>query len=162
MTKHAANSKVRAGKREARQIMVKGSSGISGRMAGIAGTALINVSLHSLMAGIHIRLIMGMTGYTGEYTKVIRVSVAVAAGLPGTIMFTGINREVLSIVIKSCRLPCCLCMTGLAVGAETGGLMIGIRCTIIISSVASITLIRCIVIITIMACSAGYCSVSSY
>jgi hypothetical protein len=60
------------------------------------------------MLGIRILLIMLMTGYTGEYTKIIRISMAIAATLPGAVMPAGINREPLTVVIKRCRLPGCL------------------------------------------------------
>ena len=83
-------------------IMIE-SSGISGRMTGIAGRTVISISTYPAMGIIRFGfIIMRVAVDAGKYSIVGRIRMAIGALIPnGTIVFPGINGEV---SIMNCKL----------------------------------------------------------
>lgn len=101
--------------------MVEGSSGTASRVTGIAGKAVIGITSYSLVAIIKCCLVVvSMTINTAESAIIRRNRMTIRAENPFTLMFSGIDREIFSIVVKRSRCPCSGTMACLAVGAELG------------------------------------------
>ena len=158
----AKNRCMSPGKRKSGVVVVESALGTSGGMAGIAGQAVVLITANAVMGIVHIRLVMGMAIDTGEDSVVRRVGMAIGAEGPGTLVFPGIDREILAIVIKSSRLPGSRIMTGLAVGTELCRSMIGIICIVIIRLVTAYAIRRKGIVVnsvmTLVATDRGMCS----
>ena len=104
---------------------------------------------------IHILFVMLMTGDTGEHSIVCGIRMAFTAGIPFTTMFTGINREVLTVMIEI-GIPVVGSMTDFASRREHCRLMVG-RSAQIIFFMAEETVGRCPGILSVdMTFTAGY------
>jgi len=116
-----------------------------------AGDAVILVSAHSLVVLIGILLIMLMAIDAAENGIVFRIRMTFGTGIPFAVMVTGIDGEVLCVVVKSRGYPGNLVMTGLAFGRELGGSMRRIGCLVVIVQVAAHAGIWGVVVIPVVA-----------
>lgn len=98
-----------------------------------------------------IRLRIDVTGDAGKDTEIARSGMTIQTLTPHAIMGSAVDREVLRIMIKRGRLPCCLRMTGRTIGGELQRGMWRINRLVVVLLVASRTGIGRIVIIPVMA-----------
>ena len=91
------------------------------------------------MLGVHICLVMLMTIDAFKVSEICRRHMAIAAIVPSPIMGTGINREVLRIMVPGGAGPVGRGMAGLTIGREIGSDMTWIRGGIIIILMAGNT-----------------------
>jgi len=75
-------------------------------------------------------------------------------------MFSTVNREVHTIVVKSTWRPCRLTMALFTIRRELCGTVVRVICTIVIIQVASDTSIRCVVVIAIVTSVTVVCNSS--
>ncbi len=109
MTIQAVGRYMRSRQWKVCRIVIEGITRISRRVAGQTGRAIIRIAIHTQV--LLIRLRVRMTGYAGEFRIIIRIGVAIHTGIPLPLVLPAIDREVLAIVIKGCRLPGILAMT---------------------------------------------------
>jgi hypothetical protein len=69
-------------------------------MAIITGNAVIHISRDAGMLVVHFSLIVFMAIDAAEYSVIGRIRMAVGAGVPGSLMFTGVDRKVQAVMIK--------------------------------------------------------------
>lgn len=130
-------------------VMIKGIIGITGRMAGKTGGAVIRVSGYTHVVIVRFRI--HMAGGAGKLGIVGRVGMAVYTLIPFALVLATVDRKVFHVMIKRGWLPGGLGVAGNAISRELQGLVIRIRGLIIIRLVAAGTGIRRIVIIPIVA-----------
>lgn len=69
-------------------------------MAVKTGIAVIGISGYSLVLAVHILLVMFMAVDACEYLVIRWIVVAIGAQGPLTIVFAGINREILAVMVE--------------------------------------------------------------
>jgi len=103
------------------------------------------------MCVIHAGLGMAGSG-TGKLLEVAGVRMAIGTQGPSALVMSGIDREILSVVVKGRGGPGRLRMAGGTVGGEAGCSMVGICGLVVIIHMAAGAGIRDIGIISVMAC----------
>jgi hypothetical protein len=101
---HTLRSLVSSGEREARQIMIEYIGGISGRVAGQTGCTVVGIAVYALVLLIRIRI--GMTVYTGNFSVIGRVGVAIGTLVPFSLVITAVYGEILCVMVKTGGRPC--------------------------------------------------------
>ena len=119
MTELAFNGGMCASQREIRIVVIEASAATGG-MAGITCLAVVCVAPNALVLFIHVGLEVRMAVNTTENSIVIRIGMTISTRFPLAIVTPGVDREVLTIVIKGGRHPGVYSMAGLAVGRELG------------------------------------------
>jgi hypothetical protein len=71
-----------------------------------ASGTLINISGHSLMFLIHIRLIMCMAENALENLVIVGIHMTIGTNIPSALMPAGVNGEVLRVMIPGSLIPC--------------------------------------------------------
>ena len=83
---------------ESRCIMVESYIGIAGGVTGKAGRIFINVTIHAGMLLVGFRI--DVTTSTGKFGKVGRVLMAICALAPLSLVLSGIDREIIRIMLR--------------------------------------------------------------
>ncbi len=106
------------GKRKSRVIMIKCTLHASGRMAFIAGYTVKSIASDTGMFAVHIGLVVFMAINAAEELVVALVCMTLTAQAPCALVFPGIDREILPVVIECGGCPGRCAMARFAVGAE--------------------------------------------
>jgi hypothetical protein len=161
MTADAINISMAIGEDKASGIMVENQVCISCRVAGKTRRTLINITRYILMFLIGFRI--GVAVGTRKYSIIARVGMTISALVPFPLVFPGINREVLVVMIKCRGNPCIFIMAAGTLIWELQLDVIWVICCVIITLVTSNTCCRSISIVTKVAIGAlaGNSSVSS-
>lgn len=104
------------------------------------------------------RFSLGVTGDAGKDGIVGRVGVAVGAGVPFTLVLTGIDREILVVVVKGRGCPGILGMAHFAIRRELCGCMWRIVGLVIIRLVTAITGVWRVVVIAVVTIGTLVCN----
>lgn len=126
--------------REVRLVVVKAVLAFPGRMAVQAGLADVNITSDLVVLFVGVCLVVFMAGNTAELRVVVRVGVTFCATVPGPVMRSGIDREILGIMFGKCGgLPsrCCRVAEGTILGNSDID-MVGVRSGYIIFLMASV------------------------
>ena len=150
MTGAAQKGKVSTRQREA-VIMVECSTRTAGRMARITSKTVIGITAYSLVAISKCSwIVVGMTINAAESTIICWCCMTFTAKNPCALVFPGIDREILTIVVEGRGAPCSSGMTRLAIGRELGRSVRWIVSLVVIIQVTPDTGIRSCGIITVM------------
>jgi hypothetical protein len=104
------------------------------------------------MLAVHLALIIMLMAIDAtEYQVIARVCMAVGAQRPCAGMMPGIDREILTVMVKGGRYPRSRCMARLAIGGELGRSVRRIVSLVVIIQVTANTRIRDVVIVPVMA-----------
>ncbi len=153
---------VRACQRETGVVVIKCITCVPGGVAGEASGAVVYISVNPVVLIICFRV--GMAGRAGELRKVGRVGMAIEALIPFSLMFTTVNWEILTIVVKGGGHPSRFAVATGAVCWELCRSMVGVGRLIIVADMAARTSIWRVGIIPVVAGSAivsngGMCAV---
>lgn len=130
-------------------VMIKRIIGITGRMAGKTGRAIVGVPGDTIVLIVRFRI--HMAGCTGKLHVVSRIGVAIHALIPFTQVFSAVDREVVHIMIKRSRLPSVLRVASDAISGELQCVMVRIGRLIKVRLVAAGAGIGRIVVVAIVA-----------
>lgn len=97
-------AEVGAGQREGCGVVIETFFGGTGRVAGEAGLVVVVITSDAYVFVIGFRIDMAVG--TRDFSVIGRIGVAIQALCPFALVFTGIDGEVLGIVIKGGRRPC--------------------------------------------------------
>lgn len=114
MTGNAISRKMRPCQRETRRIVIKHIVGIASRVTGQASRIGVGITNHPVVT-----VVCGWIGMATDACKlsiIRRVGMAICTSIPFPLVFAAVNREILGIVVESCRRPGCFRMTGFAIG----------------------------------------------
>ena len=114
MTFNTIRRKVRPGQGEHRRIVVKNIVSIASWVAGQTSRIGIGITAHAIVLIVRFRV--GVASNTGKFCVIRRIGMAIHTGIPLSIVFTTINREILGIVVKSGRRPSRFGMASCAIG----------------------------------------------
>lgn len=112
-------------------------------MAAITGLAVVLIILPVAVFVVHLGLIMFMTIDALKELVIGRVHMAGCAALPFFAMLTGINSEILAVMIKRCRQPGVHGVAGSAVVRKIERHMVGIRRPLKVRLMAGVTIRGC-------------------
>ena len=103
-----------------------------------------------------IHLGLGMAGSSaGENCIIRRIGMTIGTLIPLSLVFPGIDGEILPVMIPGRWSPCSLVMTLIAGGRELGSLVAGIVRLVIVCNMAAGTGIRSIIVIPVVATGTG-------
>ena len=134
--------------RESRGVVVKYIIRIACGVASEASITLVNITIDA--AVLIVRFRVGMASGAGYLGIVSGVAVAIGTGAPLSIVFTTINRKILSIVVECGRRPGIFTVTTGAIRRELSRGVVWIRRLNVIRVMAPIAGIGCVVVITIV------------
>jgi hypothetical protein len=140
---------VASGQRECCRIVVEDEIGITRRVAGETCFVVVAIVIDPIVLVIRLRICVAV--YTSKNGEIRGIGVAVDALIPLTFVFATENGEILTIVVKSRGYPFIFCMASFAIRGELKGFMAGVCCVVKIVRVAPGTIIRCVVVIAVMA-----------
>ena len=103
------------------------------------------------MCGIHVRLIVRMTGDAAEHLVIARICMAIGTGTPGAVVVSGIDRKIKTVMIECRRDPCILGMTACTVGRKLCSGMGRIGRLVVIVQMAADTGVGSVIVILVMA-----------
>jgi hypothetical protein len=130
----------------------------SGRMAIIACRTAVRISGYTLVVVVHLGLIVMCMAINATEKRVIaRVCMAVGTKGPFTGMMSGVDREILTIMVEGRGYPCSGGMAAFAIGRKLCRSMGWICSSSIVGLVTTITGIRGCGVITVVTLVAGDC-----
>lgn len=106
--------------------------------------AVVHIVVHLAVIIIHIGLVVLMASKAREYCVIARVGVAIRARVPFFAVFSAVNWEVLSIMIKSGRFPSIFAVAFGTISWEISCCMIRVGCLIVLFGVTSKASIGCV------------------
>ena len=145
----AIDGDMRAGQWEVGQAMVEGIIGITGRMTGVTGIAVVGISGDALV--IIVRLRIQVTPGTAKFRVVVGIDMAFHTLRPFALVLAAVDREILGIVIEVGRDPGILGMAAGAIRRELGCYMVRVLGVVEIVAVAPEAGVGRVVVIPVMA-----------
>ena len=145
-----------ARKREISVVVVKRVRGIPRRVACKTGVAFIHITIDTRV--LVVCFWVCMAGDAGKISEVVRVGMAFCTLIPLSFMCPAVNGKILGVVVESSRYPFVFCMTGRAIVGELCCLVVGVGGIFILTLMASVTSVRCVVIVAIVASSTLICN----
>lgn len=115
-----------------------------------AGLVVVYIAADITVLFVHVCLVVFVAIDTGELSVVVRTGMAFRTIVPFSLVLTGVNREVLPVVIKSGRLPFYLCVACFAVGAELSCCVRRVVCFGIVLFMAAIANVWGIDVVVVM------------
>ena len=94
---------VHPGQWESRQVMVKYIIRATRWVTGQTGRRIIGITIYTCVFIVSLRI--GMTGHAGKFGVIRRIRMAVHTLVPLPVVFSTIDRKILSIVVKGRRYP---------------------------------------------------------